>query len=126
MTPHQSFTELCAIAIAVMGGKLFGAVAQTIPSPDWFDRLTGPLGALFAMGIMIWWLSNRNAKQDAKLDEKQKLQDEKDEAHLQSRVEAMRVMTEALESTKSVVAQNNKILEKTSRALEKHKCVSND
>ena len=78
------------------------------------------------MGIMIWWLSNRNAKQDAKLDEKQKLQDEKDEAHLQSRVEAMRVMTEALESTKSVVAQNNKILEKTSKALEKHKCVPND
>jgi hypothetical protein len=54
------------------------------------------------------------------------MQDEKDEAHLQSRVEAMRVMTEALESTKSVVAQNNKILEKTSRALEKHKCVPND
>ena len=126
MTPHQSFTELCAIAIAITSGKLFGVVAQTIPTPDWFDRLTGPLGALFAMGIMIWWLSNRNAKQDAKLEEKQKMQDIKDDQHLQSRVEAMRVMTEALESTKNVLVQNSKILEKTSRALEKHKCVSND
>jgi hypothetical protein len=126
MTPHQSFTELCAIAIAITGGKLFGVVAQTIPTSDWFERLTGPLGALFAMGIMIWWLSNRNAKQDAKLEEKQKMQDIKDDQHLQSRVEAMRVMTEALESTKRVVAQNNKILERNSKALERHKCVQND
>ena len=126
MTPHQSFTELCAISIAITGGKLFGVVAQTIPSPDWFDRLTGPLGALFAMGIMVWWLSSRNAKQDAKLEEKQKLQDQRDEAHLQSRVEAMRVMTEALESTKSVVAQINVTLNRNTKALDRHKCINNE
>jgi len=126
MTPHQSFTELCAIAIAITGGKLFSVAAQTMPSPDWFERLTGPLGALFAMGIMIWWLSNRNAKQDAKLEEKQKVQDLKDAENLEARIEAMKVMTEALESSKNVVVQNSKILEKVGKALDKHKCVSND
>jgi hypothetical protein len=49
MNPHQSFTDLAALVIAVIGGKVSIALAQALHPPDWFDRITGPLGALVIM-----------------------------------------------------------------------------
>jgi len=91
-------------------------------SPDWMAPIMGPLGALFCMGVGIWWLSNRNAKQDAKLDENKKEQDELNKATLATQIEATRIMTAALEASKNVLAQNAIVLEKASRSLDKHKC----
>ena len=107
-----------------MAGKISTVVAQTVPASDWLDKLTGPLGALVAMGIGIWWLSARNTKQDAKIEAQQKVQDEKDAEHLESRIQSRKIMTEALESTKAVVAHCAVILEKSAKALENHDCVS--
>jgi len=124
MTPHQSFTELATLSIAIFAGRFSLALSQvTAPNADWFDRLTGPLGAFVAMGVGIWWLSNRNAKQDAKQEEARKIQEAKDEEHLQSRIENMRIMTAALESTKAILYQNSLLLERATKALENHTCV---
>jgi hypothetical protein len=124
MAPHQSFTDICVISLMILSGKISMTLAQAIPPADWFDKLTGPLGAFVSMCIGIYYMAQRNAKQDIKTDEIRKAQEVKDEAHLVSRIESMRIMTEALESTKSVVAQNNMILAKTSKALDKHKCAT--
>ena len=107
-----------------MAGKISTVVAQTVPASDWLDKLTGPLGALVAMGIGIWWLSARNTKQDAKIEAQQKVQDEKDAEHLESRIQSMKIMTQELESTKAVGAHCAVILEKSANALENHDCVS--
>ena len=108
------------------GSKLAFMLGQAVPADDWFAKITGPLGAFATMCIGIYYMAQRNAKQDAKAEEKQRLQDEKDAEHLAARVESMKVMTEALESTKSVVSQNNVLLAKTTRALDKHKCVKDE
>lgn len=126
MTPHQSFTDLCVLSLMAWGSKLAFMLGQAAPADDWFAKITGPLGAFATMCIGIYYMAQRNAKQDAKAEEKQRLADEKDAEHLAARVESMKVMTEALESTKSVVAQNNLLLAKTTRALDKHKCVKDE
>ena len=107
------------------GTKTALTLGQVV-ADDWFSKITGPLGAFMCMCIGIYYMAQRNAKQDAKAEEKQKTQDEKDAEHLAARVESMKVMTEALESTKSVVAQNNLLLAKTTKALDKHKCIKDE
>lgn len=130
MNHHQTFTDLAALGFAVFAGKISTSIAQTIPAPDWMDRLTGPLGALVAMAVGIWWLSQRNKKQDEIAEKKDLAREARDDEHLRSRAEAIERMTAALESTKAVIDQNNRVLERSipvtdraARALEKHECV---
>lgn len=128
MTPHQSFTDLYTLMLMVIGSKLSLSIgeAQAQLPDDWFSKITGPLGAFATMCIGIWYMAQRNSKQDIKAEAKEKQQEEKDAKHLEAQVESVKVMTEALESTKAVVAQNNILLAKTTRALDKHKCVNHD
>lgn len=86
------------------------------------DKITGPFGALVAMAIGIWYLSVRNKKMDAKLDERQKIQDAKDAETLRIREEAVKTMTEALVKTSMVVEQNQRIIERCVEALDNHPC----
>lgn len=133
MTPHQSFCDLSAIAVAYGAGKVSILIAQTIPSPDWIDKVTGPLGALVTMAIGIWYLSQRNAKQDAKIEERQKITDakieerqrhadEKEEVVTQARIDMIEKLTQTISETRAVVAQNTQVIERNSRALDRHPC----
>jgi hypothetical protein len=137
MTPHQSFTDICTISLMYLGSKISMSLGQAVPPDDWMAKITGPLGGFVVMCIGIYYMAQRNAKQDIKTEqireaqelkaeEIRKAQELKDEAHLQSRIESVRLMTEILESTKNVIAQNSPILSKATKVLEKHKCVDND
>lgn len=123
MTPHQSFTDLCVFVLVLGAGKLSMALAQTInENSTWLNHITGPLGALFAMAVGIWWLSSRNAKMDAERAAREAAQELKDEKQLEQRTEALRCMTEALTKTTIIVEQNQEVLRQTTRALDKHQC----
>ena len=122
MTPHQSFTDLAAIVIAVIGGKLSIALAQTLNPPDWIDRITGPLGALVTMAIGIAWLSQRNAKQDAKIEARQAEKDKEDALHKAAQIETAKQLAETNTRLQIAIDQNTRVIETNSRALDKHPC----
>jgi hypothetical protein len=121
MQPHQSIADVATLGLAVITGKFCLVLAQ-VPDPSITDKLTGPLGALFAMAIGIWYLNERTKKLDAKNDERQKLQDEKDAETLRRSEESVKSMTEALTKTSLVVEQNQRIIEKCVSALDNHPC----
>lgn len=123
MTPHQSFTDLATLIFCVVAGKLSIVLAQAMNPPDWIDRITGPLGALVVMAIGVAWLSHRNAKQDAKIDERQKCKDADDAAHRAAQIETARQLAETSTRLQIAIEQNSRIIETNSRALEKHPCV---
>jgi hypothetical protein len=124
MQPHQSFTDLCVIALTLTTGKICMMLAQVVTPADaaLIDKITGPFGALVAMAIGIWYLSLRNKKMDAKLEERQKIQDAKDAENLKKSEESTRVMTEALVKTSMIVEQNQRIIERCVEALDNHPC----
>jgi hypothetical protein len=122
MTPHQSFTDLAAITIAVIGGKISIILAQAMNPPDWLDRITGPMGSVVTMAIVIWWLQQRNAKQDAKLDERQKIKDAEDAVHKAAQIETARQLAETNTRLQVAIDQNTSVIETNSRALNNHPC----
>lgn len=122
MQPHQSFTDLCVLAIALGAGKLSITIAQVGPAPDWLGNLLGPLGALIAMSAGIMWLSARNKKMDEARDIREQLQDKKDAAHIESQAESIRIMTEAVTRSSIIIEQNNRLMETNTRALNNHSC----
>ena len=123
MTPHQSFTDLATFMFCVVAGKISIVLAQTISPPDWIDRITGPLGALVVMAIGVAWLSHRNAKQDAKIDERQKVKDAEDAAHKIAQIETAKQLAETNTRLQIAIDQNTRIIETNSRALDKHPCI---
>jgi hypothetical protein len=123
MQAHQSFTDLCVFVLVLGAGKLSMALAQVAEkNASWIEHITGPLGALFAMAIGIWWLSNRNSKMDAERAAREAAQDLKDEKNQALRTEELRCVTEALTKTAVIVEQNQEVLRQTTRALDKHHC----
>lgn len=124
MQPHQSFTDLCVIALTLATGKVCMMLAQVVTPADaaLIDKITGPFGALVAMAIGIWYLSVRNKKMDAKLEERQKIQDAKEAETLRRSEESVKTMTEALVKTGMIVEQNGRIIERCVEALDNHPC----
>lgn len=124
MQPHQSFTDLCVIALTLATGKVCMLLSQVFTSSDaaLIDKITGPFGALVAMAIGIWYLSVRNKKMDAKLEERQKIQDAKETENLKKSEESTKAMTEALVKTSMIVEQNQRIIERCVEALDNHPC----
>lgn len=124
MQPHQSFTDVCVFGLSLLVGKICLITAQVFTPADaaLIDKITGPFGALVAMAVGIWYLSTRNKKMDAKLEERQKVQDEKEAENLRRSEESVKAMTEALTKTSIVVEQNQRVIEKCIDALENHPC----
>lgn len=122
MTPHQSFTDLAALVFAVLGGRTTTIIAQSLNPPDWLDKITGPMGNIVTMAIVIWWLQQRNAKQDAKIDERQKVKDAEDAAHKMAQIETAKQLAETNTRLQIAIDQNTRIIETNSRALDKHPC----
>lgn len=121
MQPHQSLIDFCTLGVAFITGKFCLVVAQ-VPDPTWAEKLIGPFGGVFAMVIAIWYLNERTKKLDAKSDERQKLQDEKDAETLRRSEESTKIMTEALVKSSLIVEQNQRVIEKCVDALENHPC----
>ena len=124
MQPHQSFTDLCVFTLSLVTGKVCMMLAQAVSPTDaaLIDKITGPFGALVAMAIGIWYLSVRNKKMDAKLEERQKIQDAKEAETLRRSEESVKTMTEALVKTGMIVEQNGRIIERCVEALDNHPC----
>ena len=123
MTPHQSFTDLAALILAIFGGKTTALIAQALNPPDWIDRITGPMGNLVTMAIVIWWLQQRNAKMDAKIEDRQKIKDAEDAAHKTAQLETAKQLAETNTRLQIAIDQNTRIIETNSRALDKHPCI---
>jgi E3 ubiquitin-protein ligase DOA10 len=125
MTPHQSFSDLSALIIlSILGGKTTTALAQTVTTtPEWFAHITGPMGNLLTMAIVIWWLQQRNVKQDAKMEMRQAEKDKEDADHKAATLDAAKQLSDTNARLQMVIEQNSRALESNSNALKNHPCV---
>lgn len=118
MTTSQPFAELAVLTISIMVGRIATELAQ-IGSPDWAEKITGPLGALVSMGFGIWWLKNRTEKQEAIAEKIRQEQAAKDAKTTDEQKQLIASITEVLISTKNVVGNNSDLLCKVLEKLEK-------
>jgi hypothetical protein len=127
MTPHQSFTDLCVLAIAYGASKVSASLAQTIVPDNWTALITGPMSGIFIMAVCIWYLAKRNAAQDAinraekakaeeKAEARQREADERAEKEHSARIETIEKLSQTL-------AQNSVVITHCSAVLEQHTCV---
>jgi hypothetical protein len=113
---HQTIESINAFFFAAtsafLGNRVFayiGDVATSQDGPQWIATLLGPLGALGAMIIAIYWLQGRLNKVEEKAD---KRDDERD-ADRKTLITVLTQNTTALE-------QNSTILKDVKMAVERN------
>lgn len=110
MTPHfeliySVFTFISSTMILSKVAVLItNALAQTVHMPEWTNYLAGPTGALFGMGVAVFWLQKRLSKVEQKYDEREKERDDDRKAL----IEVLVVNSETLKAVRELMENHKK------------------
>ena len=109
LTAHTLSTATVIVS-GLAGGKIATLATQSLQMPDWFQIISGPLGALAAAVFAVRWLITRLDRNEAKFDSRDRERDAQFEQLVGITVQNHRI-----------IEQNSEILREVKEHLSKHK-----